>query len=244
MIMKMEKMLRFGTLPLLLAITVVSGSPVSAKAAASKIIDSSGAQALPVNADGNKFLDQVTNHVKDLGAYKFDGHLDTLKEKGLSVNSGSFIFKPTSLLRVEVKDGGFKSGSVLVKKRDGTVRAKGGRALLGMKMTLDPDSNMLTLPNGLNILQCDLLSLLQGLRRDVASGKKIYATEAPVQIDSNQLFVLETRDAGQSSQRVFVDPHQLIPVEWVIYKNGKVFSTVKFSNFQQIPNLEEKIFEL
>lgn len=222
----------------------LSGFAVAdAKAMAIRAIEGSEVQIpSPIN-DGSKVLDQVTNHVRQMGAYKFDGYLGTLKEKkGLTVNTGSFIFKPTSLLRVEVKDGGFKSGSVLVKKKDGSVRAKGGPALLGMKMNLEPDSNMLTLPNGLNILQCDMLSLLHGLK---SGGQKIYASDAPVQLNSSQVFVLEAREQGQTpTQRVFVDKDQMIPVEWLLYRNGKVFSTVKFNNFQPLPNLEENLFEL
>jgi hypothetical protein len=209
-------------------------------------------QPLVINKhDGAKALQSLATRIRHLGAYKFDGFLVTLKDKGVRVDSGSFFYKPESCIRVEVKDGGFKSGSVLVRQHDGVIRAKGGPALLGMKMNLEPNSNMLMLANGLNIVECDYLSLLDLLQKQVASGQKVYASEGPllIQPQNSQLLVLETIEAGlpegsNLSNRILVDPQQLVPVQWDIFKQGKFFSTVRFKNFQACPSLDESLFHL
>lgn len=207
-------------------------------------------QAILTNGnDGSKILEQLKLRVKQLGSYHFDGLLATMKEAKLHLDAGSFFYKPQACLRVEVKGHGFKAGSVLVKK-DGVIKAKGGPALLGMKITLEPDSTMLRLPNGFNIVECDFISLFAGLERQIATGQKIYSSESPMQIDSqsNKVLVLETREAGQNpgtiSQRILVDPKLLVPVEWDIFKNGKFFSTVRFENFQASPAIDESAFQL
>lgn len=233
-------------------IILLSGLPYASAAgqlpSGSSIKDVSPQPIVSSNRDGSKTLEQLSDHIKQLGAYKFDGTLSTLKEKGLSVDCGTFFFMPLTLLRVEVKNGGYKSGSVLVKQKDGRIRAKGGRALLGMKITLEPDSNMLRLPNGLNIVECDLVSLLQWLKKEIATGQKIYSSDGPIQIDSQsgKVLVLETREAkaGSVMHRIMVDPQQLVPVEWQMFKEGRAFSSVRFNNFQLCPSLDDSMFKL
>ncbi len=240
----------------LLLWTAVSSSfltlPMGAVAAAKPTgnFDGSDVPCQPVitnNHDGAGMLEKLAERVKQIGAYKFDGNLCTVKEKELAVDSGSFYYKSPSRLRVEVKNGGYKSGSILVKQPDGQIKAKGGMALLGMKVTLEPDSHMLILPNGFKITECDFLSLVQGVKAQISSGHKVYCSENPLKLDSqnNSVLVLETRDpSSELRQRILLDPQQFVPVEWDFFKNGKFFSTVRFKNFQVCPAIDESMFRL
>lgn len=197
--------------------------------------------------EGAKALQELMERIKSLGPYKFEGHLTTQKPDKLCVDAGRFYFMPSSQLRVEVMGRGYKAGSILVKDKSGTIRAKGGMSLLGMKMTLEPDSNILQLPNGLNILHCDLLSLVNWLQSQVSSGQKVYCSDSPVQVATvaTRVWVLEAHEnSGVLSQRVLVDPQLKVPVEWDIFRNGKFFSAVKFTNFQIVPSMDDSLFKL
>lgn len=200
--------------------------------------------------DGSQVLEEMTARVKKLGPYSFEGALSTLKEKDLKQDLGSFYYMPQSCLRVEVKGKGYKAGSILVKQKDGVIRAKGGPSLLGMKVNLEPDSNMLRLANGLNIINCDYLSLINWLKGQIASGQKVYASDGPMNLptQSKSVLVLETREAGKTdglvAHRILIDPKTFVPVEWDIFREGRFFSTVRFNDFKLCPTLDESLFQI
>ncbi|CAM6002439.1 unnamed protein product [Sphagnum balticum] len=224
----------------------------SAGRAFSQQIDAEAVKPTPListSHDGKKVLQDVITRVAQLGAYKFEGLLGTVKDRSMKIDAGSFYYMP-KCLRVEVKSGGFKAGAIVVKRKDGVIRAKGGPALFGMKVNLQPDSNMLKLPNGLNIVECDYLSLLKWLQSEIASGQKVYASEAPMNVpnQAQNVLVLETREAGGAdgivAHRVIIDPKLLVPIEWDIFRQGKFVSTVRFNDFQLCPTMDESFFQL
>jgi hypothetical protein len=216
-------------------------------------IDGSDVKSQPIltgKYDGTKLLQEMTIRLKQLGSYRFDGALATARDKGVKVDSGSFYYMPESYIRVEVKGKGCKAGSVLVRGKNGIIRARGGPALLGMKTNLQPDSNMLMLANGLNIIECDYASLINWLKKQIASGQKVYASEGPLLINPQQdrVLVLETVETEQGNNtlahRILIDPQYLVPVEWDIFKKGKFFSTVRFKNFEARPAMDESLFHI
>lgn len=235
----------------LLIVTAIActgiGLSCQAKSAQTPSIDVPSQPLINSNKEGGKALQQLFENVKAIGPYRFDGVLTTQTPKKLSVDTGTFFFMPSAQMRIEVLGKGYKSGTILVKDKSGTIKAKGGRALLGMKMTLEPDSNMLTLANGLNIVNCDLSSLLIWLQKQVSSGHKVYSSDTPLQVGSmaTKVYVLEARDpSGSLSHRILVDPVLKVPTEWYIFHDGKFFSAVKFANFQVIPSMDESLFKL
>jgi len=229
-----------------------ANASASAGRAFAQQIDTEAIKPTPLissNHDGKKVLQEVITRVTQLGAYKFEGLLGTIKDRSMKFDSGSFYYKP-KCIRVEVKSGGFKAGAIVVKQNNGVIRAKGGPALFGMKINLEPDSNMLRLPNGLNIVECDYLSLLKWLQSEIASGQKVYASESPMSVPSQaqSVLVLETREAGGNdgivAHRVIIDPKLLVPIEWDIFRQGKFVSTVRFNDFQLCPTMDESLFQI
>ncbi len=244
----MTKTALLSGLTLSLALGFNLASPAGAIKNTAELPDVPAQALINTNSkDGPKALQMLMDNIKSLGPYKFEGLLTTKKPDKVCVDSGNFYFMPSSQLRVEVMGKGFKAGSILVKDKTGTIKAKGGRSLLGMKMTLEPDSNMLQLPNGLNILKCDLLSLVNWLQSQVSSGQKVYCSEAPLQVASmaTKVYVLEAHEpSGALSHRVLVDPQLKVPIEWDIFRDGKFFSAVKFTNFQVVPAMDDSLFKL
>jgi hypothetical protein len=237
---------------LLAGILVDGNASASAGRNFNEQIDSEAIKPAPLVSsghDGKKVLQDVITRVTQLGAYKFEGLLGTIKDRTMKVDSGSFYYMP-KCLRVEVKSGGFKSGAIVVKQKDGAIKAKGGPALFGMKVNLQPDSNMLRLPNGLNIVECDYLSLLKWLQSEIASGQKVYASDSPMNVPGQQqnVIVLETREAGGNdgivAHRVIIDPKLLVPLEWDIFRQGKFVSAVRFNDFKLCPTMDESFFRL
>lgn len=229
-----------------------SGLPALGHAHAEVEVDINDIKPQPVitnKSDGSKVLAELTARIKKLGAYKFEGYLATRKDSSVKVDCGDFFFKPEACIRVEVKGHNYKSGSVLVKLANGTIRARGGPSLLGMKVNLEPDSNMLMLANGLNILECDYSSLLNWLQKQIAAGEKVYASEGPiiVQPGTDRVLVIEAFEPGSASalaHRIQIDPQQFVPVQWDIFKKGTFFSTVRFRNFQTCPVIDESLFHI
>ena len=252
----MKNSLKIACLLSLVILTVLGNSMflLASGAGAGNSTDSIDVKPQPLvtsKRDGTKLLRQLTARVKQLGSYKFEGQLVTCKDKGLKIDSGKFYYMPESCIRVEVKGKGFKAGSVVVKQKNGAIRAQGGPALLGMKMNLQADSNMLMLANGLNIVDCDYLSLLNWLQAQIASGQKVYASDGPllVQPYNTRVLVLETIEAGlpdgsNLAHRILIDPQKFVPVEWDIFKKGQFFSTVKFRNFESCPSFDESLFHI
>lgn len=196
--------------------------------------------------DGWRVFQEAVRQTKSLGEYSFDACMQTFKNKSVHSTSGTVYFRPPGLMRVEVTKGGAKSGSVIVKEENGTIRAQGGPTLLWMKMTLESDSRLLQLPNGLNILQCDLDSLLSRLTKH-----RLLVSKTPLTVAnfSEPVLVLEALESSGSAttnivaERVFLDANRRIPLQWEIFHEGALLSSVTFNNMRTA-HLEDSQFQL
>ncbi len=209
-----------------------------------------GTPMLPQGKNATALVDKLIGRVNSLDCYKFDASLEARTGNKTSKASGTFYFKPTNAVRVEVKKYGSKSGSILVRSQDGKIRGKGGPQMMGMKMTLSPDSRLLRMPNGLSAVECDLGSLLKKLRKEAGSGLKLVSTEQPMQIEGlgTRAIVIESQRTDDASDavvdRVYIDPSQKLPLQWDMFENGKFWSRSKFQNFQSNMHLDDSEFSL
>jgi outer membrane lipoprotein-sorting protein len=212
--------------------------------------DTNASSILPNGKNGAPVVEQVAGQVNSLGTYKFDGSQEAQTGNKILKATGTFYFKPSSSMRVEVKSFGGKSGSVLVKSADGSIKAKGGPQMFGMKMSLQSDSRLLKMPNGFSAVECDMGSLVKRLKQEAASGCKIVSSNEPMNVESlgTRAIVLEIQKPGDSDaaviDRVFIDPTKKLPMQWDLYVNGKFQSRSKFENFQTNIPLEDSQFKL
>jgi outer membrane lipoprotein-sorting protein len=212
--------------------------------------DQSDSTILPNGKSGTALLDKLVGNVNSLGAYKYEGTQEAQNGKKVLKASGTFYFKPTNLMRVEVGEFGSKSGSILVRTSEGKIKAKGGPQMLGIKMSLSPDSRLLQMPNGLSAFDCNLSSLFARLKREEASGAKILSAEQPILLETlgKPTIVMESQIASASGtkviDRVFLDPSLKLPIQWDQFENGKFQSRSKFQNYQTNMQLDESQFTM
>jgi outer membrane lipoprotein-sorting protein len=213
-------------------------------------VDTSVSSILPDAKSGTALVDQLMRHVNDIGNYKYDAFQEAHLGSKVVQATGTFYFRPASSVRMEVKDYGCKSGSILVKSPDGKLIGKGGPAMWGMKMTLGSDSRLLRMPNGLSALDCDLATLLGRLRKAEASGCKIVSGAGPIKVESLGIpvIVIESQKDGESGpailDRVFIDPAQKLPLQWDLFEKGNLQSRSKFQNYQINAHWDDSQFKL
>jgi outer membrane lipoprotein-sorting protein len=212
--------------------------------------DVSDATILANGKSGTALVDKLMGNVSSLGTYKYDGTQEAQTGKKVLKASGTFYYKPTDLMRVEVKQFGSKSGSILVKSPEGKIKAKGGPQMLGIKMSLAPDSRLLQMPNGLSAFECNLSSLFGRLKKEAASGCKILCAEQPIQLENlgKAAIVIESQMASDSGakvvDRIFVDPSLKVPIQWDQFENGKFLARSKFQNYQTNMRLDDSLFSM
>lgn len=196
--------------------------------------------------DAKAYLDQLLENASALNDYTFDSELVTYKSAKPTQSKGKMFFKKHDLVRVEVTDNSYKAGSVVVRRKDGVVRAQGGINLLYMKMTLQEDSRMLRLPNGYHVLKSDIHSLLSELKKELA--EKQYCARvstSTTQIGGQKAYVIEeTGPQDALAKRIYVGAENNVPILWEIYQQGKLFSSVKFQHFQPNVGLKDELFNL
>lgn len=196
--------------------------------------------------DGTSFLDNLYNSTNKLDTYSFHSTLQTYKDKKPKLNDGNVFFRKQHCIRIEVTEPGMKNGSIVVKQPDGKIRGQGGPKMFGFKMTINPDSRMLFTPNGFNILESDFASLYSHIKELRSSGAKIMVSPAPVNTSSigrAEIMEIVRPDTGVV-ERVYVNPQTKTPVEWDIFKEGRLFSTLRISNFKDQVTLDDDLFKL
>ena len=202
-----------------------------------------------VAENGNDFVDKLLRRATTVGAYKVTADLAMIKKGKPSKTVAEFTFKAPSLFRVDVLSGGMNTGAAVAVRADGSICAKGGPALFGLKMNLEKGSRLLRLPNGLLVTGCDFASLVRWLKQQSRAGASVSVSAAPTKIDDlANVIVVELRDSGSYSgavaQRVLVDPNMMLPVEWILFKEGSLLSSTRFRNLELAPQLNESIFQL
>ncbi len=196
-------------------------------------------------------MDKLLSVAAGLGDYQFDATLDTLKGGKVVRTTATFYVKPPTGLRVEVKDYGEKSGSVLIRRLDGSIRAKGGPAMWGIKLNLSPNSRLLVLPNGVSVLASDLASLLGRLKKQSAAGYAMVASPAPLHVQSlnRDVLLLESQlpraGGGLLTDRVFIDPANYLVLQWDLFdEQGNFMSRSRFDNYQTKAHFDDSQFDI
>jgi len=201
-------------------------------------------------SDGSPYLDVVARTCGSFTGYSCNPVLFLFKNKPKPAGGGLFYFKKVGLIRLQVEDDGSKDGSVIVRMANGTVRAQGGPRLWHIKMTLSPDSRMLILANGFNIIDSDFTSLLNGVRQQLASGSKSRVTPSAIAVPNFQqkVRVLEVtkpaNGADELTDRIFINAQNNVPVEWDIFRKNAIVSACKFEDFQDNIELPDSLFNL
>ncbi len=228
---------------------ILAGQALASKTLATTD-DASDSTMIPNGKNGTALVDKLMKNVNSLGIYKYEGTQEARTGKKVLKASGTFYFKPATSMRVEVKQFGSKSGSILVKSPEGKIKGKGGPSMMGIKMSLGPDSRLLQMPNGLSAFDCDLSSLFGRLKKEAASGCKILSADEPMQVESlgKPAIVIESQTASDSGaqvvDRVFVDPSLKVPIQWDLFENGKFQSRSKFQNYQTNLKLDDSQFTM
>ncbi len=232
---------------ILLALISIFALATSSLAISSIASPPVGAESLNMQMkDARGYLDQLIESASQLNDYTFDSELLTYKSAKPSQSKGKMFYKKHDLVRVEVTDNSYKAGSVVVRRKDGVVRAQGGINLLYMKMTLQEDSRMLRLPNGYQVLRSDIHSLLSDVKRELAEKQfSVRVTTTTTQVAGQKAFVVEEVGPQDTlAKRIYVSADYNVPILWEIYQQGKLFSSVKFQHFQPNVGLQDELFNL
>jgi len=217
---------------------------------ADNAIDFSRDDILGQWTDGSKLADYLYKSTLDLKDYKVESTLFMCKPTPQESGGGTLFFKKPNLVRLQIKSRGLKNGTVVVRQPDGRIRIAGGPKLRFFRMNLDEDSRMLQAPNGLNVIKSDFATLFASINAQLASGSKARATPAPVTIDrlKKSVTVLQLmkpeKGADLVTERIFIDPHTGVPVEWDLFKDGNLYSVNLFENFDSNLGLQDDQFKL
>lgn len=227
---------------ILLALPPVANAAVTddEQSAASMVLRQPGAK------EGKTFLSLVLQKVKALQDYEFESSLTSYSKAKPETETGSFYFKAPNLVRFEAISAGALSGSVVVRQADGKVRAK-SRAFFGMTMSLSPTSKLLKTPNGYNILESDLASLISSVLSSLQGDFKCVVTDsaAPYPGLKEPAYILEViQGAGPVVQRLALDSENKLPLEWNLYRDNKLYSTLHIQKLSINPKLADNLFAL
>ncbi len=196
-------------------------------------------------APGETLIEQIHGQVKGLQDYTFDSALTVDLGSTLKIALGHFFYKKNKRFRVECVSNGMNNGAIVVRTDDGRITAEGGGMLKFMKMNLEPDSRMLILANGYNVLDSDLQSLLNILKSRMV-GCEAFVTVEPIKDlkTGAALKVVEIKKGSILTDRIIVNASDSIPVEWDLYKDGSLFSVARFDKFRANIGLNDSLFTL
>jgi outer membrane lipoprotein-sorting protein len=199
--------------------------------------------------NGQAFIDNAHSSANSLNDYTAETRLTGQMRDKLKDGNGKFFFKKNKRVRVEVTKGSVNNGAIVVKKEDGSVEARGGGMLKFMKMSLQPDSRMLELPNGNSVVSSDIPSLFASVKA------RLHKSTAKARLGSEHLTsnrwkgpvkVVEIveGDFEQITDRIFLNPKTNLPVEWDVYKDGALISVTFFDNLKENVGLDDSLFDL
>jgi outer membrane lipoprotein-sorting protein len=202
-------------------------------------------------SDGRALLQSMQSTANQLEDYSCDCTLLSFKKKRPTESAGRFYYKKPGLVRVEAVTRDFRNGSVVV-RRDGRIRGMGGGMLKSLKMNLDEDSRVLRLPNGYCVVKTDFPSLFEDVKQSVRSGCLCRATKAPTEVPTAEgrqsVYVFEvyrrTESGEQLVHRVLINPERMLPIEWAVFKDGKIITTNLFKNLSTNKGLSKDLFTI
>lgn len=196
--------------------------------------------------DGKALWESLRKQVGSWKEYRADVSLTLYKGGDAKETKSRVYWRSSEEIRIEVIAAGFKSGSVMVKHKDGHVRIHGGPMLAFVKMTVDPDSRLLKMDNGRNVTKASIPNLVIELSEEMKSGLKCLVSSSAEIVDGLPP-VLEFQvlnQDGSLSARVLVTSDKHIPVRWERFSNGKPQSKATLSGLTIDPGLADNLFQL
>lgn len=193
--------------------------------------------------EANRFLQELIEKLKDLDDYEYESEVYTYgRGTKPKAESGRFFFKKENRVRVE-STSGKTNGSIVVRRKDGLVRAKAGPMLLGITMTLHEDSALLNAGDGTNVLKSDLLSQMVQLKNNIRAGSKGLVSAQPI---ANNVIVMDVCRAGtdEPEDRVIVNAATGLPAELIHYVKGAVFARTMINSLKVNSGIADSLFEL
>lgn len=198
--------------------------------------------------DGAEFLKEMSDAANNLNSYSFVSSMTVFKNgKTIQENSKFYFKKPRSIRAEEM--GPYKKGSVAVLLKNGKVKGHLGGLLSKFSGTVDADSDWVQSANGYPLVDSDYFSMSKVMIDFANKGKKSIVTQSPVTVTGQPkpVYVLEMyTDASKQElmKRAYVDPQNLLPVEWFDYKDGKLFAHTLWKDLKLNVDLDDSLFNL
>ena len=198
--------------------------------------------------DGSSFLLPICNEISNWHDYSCETEL-LIYHSDKTTKSGCKFFYKDHQIRVEIIGGGYRNGSVLVHDRDGKTFAQGGPMLGHMKTTLDPDSRVLILPNGTNVIKSDLPDVMSEMKERMSHGWSCKMSNKPISDpDTGQsVYVISLFEPAKTtipSRQFFVDAEKRVLVRIDLYRDEKRISTARFKDLRINAGLSDSLFHL
>lgn len=198
--------------------------------------------------DGFEFLKEMSDAANALKTYTFQSEQIVFKGNKSVREKVNFYFKKPKLIRAE-EVGDYKKGSVAVLQKNGTVRGHLGGLLSKITASVAADSEWVQGANGYPLVDSDFYSMSQVMVNFVKNGKKSLVTGSPVKAagQPKPVYIIELyTDASkkQLMKRAYIDPENLLPLEWFDYKDGKLFAHTIWRNLRLNTDLNDSIFQL
>lgn len=195
--------------------------------------------------EADKFLAELIEKIRGLNDYQYDSVVYTYLDGHTKPKTelAKFLFKRENRIRVEANSGRDK-GSVVVRRKDGTIRGKAGPLLLGITMTLHEDSDQLLCADGTNVMRSDLLTQMVQLRNRMRNGAKGVVSTSPMTMEGMSVYVMDVNSKDQLGDRVIVSASTGLPVDIIIYHNGEVLSRTLVKNLRVNTGIQDELFEI
>ncbi len=197
--------------------------------------------------DAAGMLKKLQSQFESWSDYSCLSEQKCFRQDKVTHSASRFFYKKGPAVRIEVIGGGFRDGSIVVRSKDGKVTGKGGPWMGGIQMGLDPDSRMLILPSGINVMKADFPELILRLQTQLAGGYSSRVSAAPVNQAELQkkVLVLEMMDQSKVlKSRVFLSADELLPLRWDSFPSDKVKTITLFKDIKSNQGLKEELFKL
>lgn len=222
--------------------------PESSRQNVSSLISVSQQASQDATEDGFDFLKEMSEAANGFQTYTFQSEQIVFKEKKSIQEKVNFYFKKPKLIRAE-EVGDYKKGSVAVLLKNGSVRGHLGGLLSKINATVDARSDWVVGANGYPLVDSDFYSMSQVMINFVKEGKKSLVTGSPVKVTGQvkPVYVLELYEDSTKKtlmKRAYIDPENLLPLEWFDYKDTKLFAHTVWRNLRLNTEINDSTFQL
>lgn len=197
--------------------------------------------------DGKPFIDRMVKAAGDLNDYSFVYEMNVFKPNRVLSQKGILSYKKPSKMRLEVTDGP-NDGAVAVMTAPGKVKGHLGGVLSIFSGTVSDHSSYLRSLNGWPMVQSDFLSLAQALKTYVYNDGKLSKVAAdPVEwTDGKKYLLVDLYETSPKRiwKRIAVDPGNFLPVYWIDYQEGQLWTYSIWRSIQLNPGIADSVFKL